>query len=106
MSGLVCAHLLGPRHDVVLFEADDRVGGHTHTVDVAEGARTVPVDTGFIVFNTRTYPGFVRLLARLGVPSQESDMSFSVRSDVRDFEYGSPGLGALARYQAQARCDF
>jgi uncharacterized protein len=95
ISGLVAAHLLGRRHDVVLLEADERVGGHTHTVDVDEDGRAVPVDTGFIVFNERTYPHFVTLLRRLGVPWQESDMSFSARSDRRDFEYGSPALGAL-----------
>ncbi len=96
VSGLVSAHLLSPRHDVVLFEADRRLGGHVHTVDApAEGGGAIPVDTGFIVFNDRTYPSFIRLLARLGVASQETDMSFSVRSDRRDFEYGGGSLSAL-----------
>jgi predicted NAD/FAD-binding protein len=95
VSGLVAAHLLSRRHDVVLFEADRRVGGHTHTFDVAEDGRQVPVDTGFIVFNERTYPNFVRLLHQLGVRWKESDMSFSVRSDRRDFEYGAPSLDAI-----------
>jgi uncharacterized protein len=102
ISGLVCAHLLAPRHEVVVFEADARLGGHTHTVDVPVGESrasgthgTQPIDTGFIVFNTRTYPNFVQLLARLGVASRPSDMSFSVRSDRRDFEYGSASLNAL-----------
>jgi predicted NAD/FAD-binding protein len=95
ISGLVSAHLLSRRHDVVLFEADGRVGGHTHTVDVAEEGRSVPVDTGFIVFNERTYPNFLKLIRRLGVSWKESDMSFSVRSDRRDFEYGAPALGAI-----------
>jgi predicted NAD/FAD-binding protein len=95
VSGLVCAHLLAPRHDVVLLEAADRVGGHVHTVDVdGPGGRTA-VDTGFIVFNRKTYPSFVRLLERLGVASQESDMSFSVRSDRRDLEYAGAGLATL-----------
>ncbi|MGA8890216.1 MAG: FAD-dependent oxidoreductase [Anaeromyxobacteraceae bacterium] len=95
ISGLVAAHVLARRHDVVLFEADARIGGHTHTVDVAEDGRKVPVDTGFIVFNERTYPNFLALLRQLGVPWKESDMSFSVRSDRRDFEYGAPALGAI-----------
>ena len=95
VSGLVSAHLLSPRHDVVLFEAADRIGGHVHTHDVDDGGRSVAVDSGFIVFNERTYPSFVSLLRRLGVGWQETDMSFSVRSDARDFEYGGPTLASL-----------
>jgi predicted NAD/FAD-binding protein len=95
VSGLVSAHLLAPRHDVVLFEADRRVGGHVHTVDVPGPAGPRPVDTGFIVFNTKTYPSFVRLLGRLGVGWQESDMSFGVRSDRRDLEYACDDLSTL-----------
>ncbi len=97
VSGLVTAHLLATRHDVVVFEAASWLGGHVHTVDVAarSGGERVPVDTGFIVFNERTYPNFVRLLARLGVATLESDMSFSARSDRRDFEYAGGGLNEL-----------
>lgn len=98
ISGLVAAHTLGARHDVVLFEADRRPGGHTHTIDVPDvhaDAGAVPVDTGFIVFNTKTYPSFCRLLDRLGVRAQSSDMSFSARSDARDFEYSGSGLNGL-----------
>jgi len=95
VSGLVAAHLLSPRHDVVLFEADARIGGHVHTVDVPDGAGTTAVDTGFIVFNRKTYPSFLRLLERLGVAVQESDMSFGVRSEKRDLEYSGSGLLGL-----------
>jgi predicted NAD/FAD-binding protein len=95
VSGLVCAHLLSPRHDVVLLEAEDRVGGHVHTVDVPAPGGPVAVDTGFIVFNARTYPSFLRLLGRLGVGWQETEMSFAVRSDRRDLEYGGQGLDTL-----------
>ena len=95
VSGLVAAHLLGPRHDVVLFEADARIGGHVHTVDVEGAAGRTAVDTGFIVFNRKTYPSFVRLLERLGVEAQESDMSFGVRSEARDLEYSGSGLLGL-----------
>ena len=95
ISGLVSAHVLSRRHDVVLLEADARVGGHTHTFDVPEDGRTVPIDTGFIVFNERTYPNFLALLRQLGVSWKDSDMSFSARSDRRDFEYGAPALSAL-----------
>jgi predicted NAD/FAD-binding protein len=95
VSGLIAAHLLSRRHDVVLYEAADRLGGHTATVDVPSAEGTQAVDTGFIVFNTHTYPNFVRWLRELGVTWQPSDMSFSVRSESRDFEYGSANLNAL-----------
>lgn len=97
VAGLVAAHRLQERHDVVLFEAEPRLGGHANTVTVPgdDGAGEVPVDTGFLVFNTRTYPRFVELLAELSVPSAPSDMSFSVRSDARDLEYNGRGLSAL-----------
>jgi predicted NAD/FAD-binding protein len=95
VAGLVSADLLSRRHEVVLFEAESRLGGHTNTVDVHEDGRFRPVDTGFIVFNTHTYPNFVKWLRSLRVAWQPSDMSFSVRSDQRDFEYGSAGLNAL-----------
>ena len=95
ISGLTAAHYLQHRHDVTLFETDARAGGHAHTVDVMEGDRPIPVDTGFIVFNTRTYPGFVKLLGELGVAWADSEMSFSVRSVRRDFEYSGSGFAGL-----------
>ena len=70
---------LAPDHDITVFEADNRIGGHTNTVDVlAEGKRWA-IDTGFIVFNDVTYPNFIQLLDDLGVESQASEMSFSPR---------------------------
>lgn len=95
VSGLVAAHRLQRDHEVVLFEADGRLGGHAHTVSVEEGGRHTPVDTGFLVLNTRTYPNFIALLDELGVETAPSDMSFSVRSDRRDFEYNGRDLRAL-----------
>ncbi|HTQ08143.1 MAG TPA: FAD-dependent oxidoreductase [Polyangiaceae bacterium] len=95
VAGLTAAHYLGKTHAVTLFEADARLGGHANTVEVDEGARKVAVDTGFLVFNTRTYPRFVGLLEELGVGWAPSDMSFSVRSETRDFEYGGRDLGTL-----------
>jgi uncharacterized protein len=97
ISGLTCAHLLHRAHDVVVFEAADAPGGHAHTVDVKVGGRLHAVDTGFIVFNDRNYPGFERLLAVLDVPTQASAMSFGV-SDGRGFEYnGASPNGLFAR---------
>ncbi|MEM9490290.1 MAG: FAD-dependent oxidoreductase [Myxococcota bacterium] len=95
ISGLVAAHLFSREHDVTAFEAGDYAGGHTHTVtaDLGDGPRRV--DTGFIVFNYRTYPNFTRLLAHLGVPSQDSSMSFSVRCERTGLEWASHSARAL-----------
>jgi predicted NAD/FAD-binding protein len=96
ISGLTVAHLLHPRHDVIVYEANAYAGGHTNTIRVDTAHETHQVDTGFIVFNDRNYPNFERLLQRLGVASQPSNMSFSV-SDGADFEYnGSSPNGLFA----------
>lgn len=95
IAGLVSAHRLQRRHEVVLFDADRRAGGHTNTALVMEGDRPIPIDTGFIVFNTKTYPAFVSLLGELGVAWTESEMSFSVRSEERNFEYNGKNLSTL-----------
>jgi predicted NAD/FAD-binding protein len=87
ISGLTCAYLLHPRHDVTVFEADVRPGGHSHSVRVDLADESVVVDTGFLVYNERTYPGLVRLFDRLGVPTQPSDMSFSVTDDATGIEW-------------------
>jgi uncharacterized protein len=97
ISGLAAAHLLAREHEITVFEADGRPGGHANTVRVDTEYETHHVDTGFIVFNDRNYPNFQRLLASLSVPSQPSDMSFGV-SDGRDFEYnGSSANGLFAK---------
>ena len=100
ISGLAAAYYLSRRHRVTLFEREARLGGHTHTVPVDTPAGTLPVDTGFIVHNTRNYPNFVRLLAELNIPTVESDMSFSVRDEHSGFEYSSRGVrGFFAQRQ-------
>jgi len=95
ISGLVAARGLHAEHDITVFEADARIGGHTHTWDVRAGGRTWAVDTGFIVYNERNYPNFTRLLAELGVASQPSTMSFSVRHDGAGLEYNGSSLRQL-----------
>jgi len=95
ISGMVAAYLLHGEHEVTVFEANDYIGGHTHTVDVALGGRTLPVDTGFIVFNERTYPNFVRLLGKLDVDRQDSNMSFSVHCEKTGLEYCPSTLDKL-----------
>jgi predicted NAD/FAD-binding protein len=94
ISGLAAAHLLAREHEITVFEADGRPGGHANTVRVDTEHETHHVDTGFIVFNDRNYPNFQRLLASLRVPSQPSDMSFGV-SDGRDFEYNGASPNGL-----------
>jgi predicted NAD/FAD-binding protein len=95
ISGLATAHLLCRAHEVTVFEANDYAGGHTQTHDVPLGGRSWAVDTGFIVFNERTYPNFIRLLARLGVPSQRTEMSFSVVDQRNGLQYRSTNLNTL-----------
>jgi predicted NAD/FAD-binding protein len=97
VSGLVAAHRLAPEHELVVYEASDRIGGHTHTVPVQADGGTVWVDTGFIVFNDRNYPQFEALLGELGVASQPSHMSFSVSDGRGRFEYSGTPWGLFAR---------
>ena len=104
VSGLTCAHYLGTQHDVTIFEANDYIGGHVNTIDVAlqdgkkaksSNVESSAIDTGFIVFNERTYPNFFRLLHELQVPFQATDMSFSVKNTARHFEYNGHTLNTL-----------
>ncbi len=89
VAGLSAAWLLSERHNVTLFEADHRLGGHAHTAEAPGFKGPVPVDTGFIVYNEGNYPNFTALLAHLGVPSLYADMSLSVSLDDGAFEYSS-----------------
>lgn len=95
IAGLTCAHLLSRRNEVTVFEAAQRVGGHTHTVDVQWQGQHYAVDTGFIVFNDWTYPHFIRLLTQLGVAWRPTEMSFSVHDPRTGFEYNGHDLDTL-----------
>ncbi len=95
IAGLSAAWLLARQHAVTLFEANDYLGGHTHTVDVTLDGVTAPVDTGFLVFNDRTYPNLIALFDHLGVPSCASDMSFSVRIESANVEWAGSNLAAV-----------
>lgn len=107
IAGLACAHRLGARHEVTLFEAARRLGGHAHTVDAPVAGRAHAVDTGFIVYNETTYPAFTRLLAELGVATQPADMSFGLRCARSGLEWSSRGLrGLLATPSRALRPDF
>ncbi|MGH8252841.1 MAG: NAD(P)/FAD-dependent oxidoreductase [Steroidobacteraceae bacterium] len=95
ITGNVVARGLYRRHDVSVFEASDHIGGHSHTHQVEVGGRTLSVDTGFIVYNDATYPRFSALLAELGVATQETAMSFSVRNEMSGLEYASTSINTL-----------
>ena len=92
ISGLTAAYYLSRRYNVTVLERDNRLGGHTNTVMVDSSQGPLPVDTGFIVHNRKTYPNFCRLLQELGVETQPSDMSFAVTSPGDRYEYSSHGL--------------
>jgi predicted NAD/FAD-binding protein len=95
VSGLVAAHRLRRAHELTLFEAGAHVGGHVHTHAVELAGRRHAIDTGFIVFNRRTYPIFCALLEELGVEAQDSDMSFSVRCERTGLEWNGRNLDTL-----------
>lgn len=95
VSGNVCAYLLHKNHDITVFTADKHNGGHTHTHSIEFENRQLEVDTGFMVYNQRTYPLFVKLLDQLGIESQKSDMSFSVRCEQSNLEYSGSSFNGL-----------
>ncbi len=95
ISGLVAAERLRVDHDIKVFEANSYIGGHTNTIEVDDVAGPLAVDTGFIVFNDRTYPNFIQLLNRYDVPWQNTEMSFSVRCERTGLEYSGAGIDGL-----------
>ncbi|MEF3192657.1 MAG: FAD-dependent oxidoreductase [Halothiobacillaceae bacterium] len=95
VAGLVSAWLLGSRHRVTLFEANDYPGGHTHTVMAGKPGHELAVDTGFIVYNELNYPHLTALFAHLGVKTRPTEMSFSVSMDGGRLEYAGSNLDTL-----------
>ncbi|MCA9128220.1 MAG: FAD-dependent oxidoreductase [Planctomycetales bacterium] len=95
ISGLVCARLLSANHQVTLFESDSKLGGHVNTIDVPEDDRVLHIDTGFIVYNERTYPNFTRILNDLQVSTHPTAMSFSVNCDRTGLQYNGTSLNGL-----------
>lgn len=95
IAGNVAAYHLAREHDITVFEADNRIGGHTNTVKVEHEGQDYDIDTGFIVFNERTYPNFIGLLDELGVAWQDSDMGFSVQHERTGLEYSGSTLNGL-----------
>ena len=95
ISGLASAWLLGRQHEVTLFEAGNYLGGHTNTVDVTLEGKTHPVDTGFLVFNEKTYPNLIAMFALLGVESVETEMSFAVSLENPDIEWSGSNLATV-----------
>lgn len=106
VAGMGAAWLLSRRHQVVVFEREQRFGGHSCTVDVETSEGTVPVDMGFIVFNRRNYPNLVALFDHLGVATEDSNMSFAVSLDNGRFEYASSYSGFLAQRTNMVRPAF
>jgi len=95
ISGQTCGYLLSQQHQVTLFEANDYLGGHTATIDLDIDNKTLAVDTGFIVFNDRTYPNFIKLMKQVGIASKPTEMSFSVHNKVSGLEYNGHNLDTL-----------
>ncbi|MBU3003593.1 NAD(P)/FAD-dependent oxidoreductase [Paraglaciecola arctica] len=95
ISGLTCGHLLHKKHDLTIFEANNYIGGHTATKDVEVNGKVYAIDTGFIVFNDWTYPNFIQLMDKIGVKSQATEMSFSVKNLSENLEYNGNTLNSL-----------
>jgi predicted NAD/FAD-binding protein len=95
ISGLTAAYLLCKDYDITVFEANDYIGGHTHTHEVSFDNKTWSIDSGFIVYNEKTYPNFIRLLEKLKVATQKTSMSFSVKAPDTGLEYSGGSLNSL-----------
>jgi len=107
ISGLSCAWLLNQKYEVSVFEAEHRPGGHSNTMEFDLDGRSYRIDTGFIVYNDRTYPNFMKLLKQLGIEGVPTEMSFAVRCDRTGIEYSGSGLpGVFAQKRNLLRLSF
>ena len=95
ISGLACAHFLKGDSDLTLFEKDDRIGGHSNTVEVPENGQMLPLDTGFMVYNEVTYPHLTRLFKELDVATKPTEMSFSVQHARAGIEFNGGSVNLL-----------
>lgn len=95
ISGLTAAYLLSKKHQVTVFEKNSKVGGHTATVDIEKNGQSYAIDTGFIVFNDKTYPNYLALLAEIDIGKQATEMSFSVHNCKTGLEYNGHNLNTL-----------
>jgi predicted NAD/FAD-binding protein len=95
ISGLTAAYYLHKVHDIHLFERDNRIGGHSNTIDLELPEGTIPVDTGFIVHNDRTYPNFIKLMEELDIKTQDTEMSFSMKDEASGLEYNGGNFNKL-----------
>lgn len=95
ISGLTAAYLLSKKHEVTVFEKNDYIGGHTATVDIEKSGEHYAIDTGFIVFNDKTYPNFLALLNEIDIDKQPTEMSFSVHNCATGLEYNGHNLNTL-----------
>ena len=95
ISGLTASYLLNKQHEITLFEKNQYIGGHTHTHDISIGEQTFSVDSGFIVYNEKTYPNFIKLLDILNVERQKTTMGFSIKSEVKNLEYAGNSLKSV-----------
>ena len=95
ISGLTAAYLLCKNHDIAVFEANDYIGGHTHTHEIVLEKKNWRIDSGFIVYNENTYPNFIKLLKRLNVATQKTSMGFSVKAPDKNLEYSGGSLNSL-----------
>lgn len=95
IAGLACAYMLRNKVELTVFEQNDYIGGHTNTIHVREADATVPIDTGFMVYNETTYPYLTRLFKELKIKSKPTDMSFSVNNKIMDLEWSGTGFNRL-----------